>query len=326
MILTKPDFGASSLQMAPTSSAKTTRYVVISPVRNEAEHLEQTIRSVVEQTVRPLCWLIVNDGSTDQTREIIERWAARYPWIVPVHRSDLDRQRSSGGDVRESKADRGKRARAAKEIEAFYAGYEHLPYHDWEFLVKLDGDLSFDSDYFERCFEEFFADTALGIAGGAICHLVDGEFEVEPSPRFHVRGATKIYRRACWEQIGGVLPAAGWDTVDEVKSNLLGWSTRTLNGLNVLHYRFTGAANGAWDNAVKNGVWSYIAGYHPLFLLGRCAKQLFKKPALLGSVGLLFGYLSGWLEAVPRIEDPSVIRYLRDQQLRRLSLRPSIWK
>jgi poly-beta-1,6-N-acetyl-D-glucosamine synthase len=311
--------------MVSTYSAKTTRYVVISPVRNEAEHLEQTIRSVVEQTVRPLRWLIVNDGSTDQTPEIIERWAARHPWIVPVHRADLGRQRHPGV-VEETKANRGKRARAAKEIEAFYAGFERLTDRDWEFLVKLDGDLSFDPDYFERCFEEFATDSALGIAGGAICHLVDGVLEVEPSPRFHVRGATKIYRRTCWEQIGGVLQAAGWDTVDEVKSNMLGWSTRTLNGLNVLHYRFTGAANGAWDNAVKNGLWSYIAGYHPLFLLSRCAKQFFKKPAVLGSAGLFFGYLSGWMEGVPQIEDRSVIRYLRDQQLRRLCLRPSVWK
>jgi biofilm PGA synthesis N-glycosyltransferase PgaC len=325
VILTETDFAASSSQMAPTASAKTVRYVVISPVRNEAEHLEQTIRSVVEQTVRPLRWLIVNDGSTDQTPEIIERWAARHPWIVPVHRTDLDRERHSGA-LQESKANRGKRARAAKEIEAFYAGYEQLTDRDWEFLVKLDGDLSFDPDYFERCFEEFATDATLGIAGGAICHLVDGELEVEPSPRFHVRGATKIYRRACWEQIGGVLSAAGWDTVDEVKSNMLGWSTRTLNGLNVLHYRFTGAANGAWDNAVKNGLWSYIAGYHSLFLLGRCARQFFKKPAVLGSVGLFFGYVSGWIEGVPQIEDKSVIRYLRDQQLRRLSLRTSVWK
>jgi len=311
--------------MTETPSSRPVQYVVISPVRNEAQHLERTIESVVQQTVRPFRWLLVNDGSTDETSAIIERYASQYPWIVPVHRSGLDRSCAVTG-VQESKANRGKRALEAKEIEAFYVGYDQLTASGWEFLVKLDGDLSFDPNYFEKCFAQFDADPELGIGGGVICHRVNGQLEVEPTPQFHVRGATKIYRRACWEQIGGVIRGAGWDTLDEVKANMLGWSTRSLGELKVLHHRFTGSANGAWQNAVKNGLWSYIAGYHPLFLLGRCAKRFFEKPAVLGSVGLLHGYLSAWMEGVPQIEDRDVIRYLREQQLRRLSLRPSVWK
>src|SRR5579864_7924243 len=251
--------------MNSISSMRPLQYVLISPVRNEAQHLESTIQSVVQQTVRPIRWLIVNDGSSDETPAIIERYASRYPWIVPVHRSDVDR--GVAADVQESKGSRGKRAREAKEIEAFYAGYAELAAPGWEYLVKLDGDVSFDADYFRQCFAEFDQDSKLGIGGGTICHLVNGQLEAESTPKFHVRGATKIYRRACWEEIGGALQGAGWDTLDEVKANMLGWNTRSFSHLKVVHHRATGSANGAWQNAVKNGVWSYTAGYHPMYML-----------------------------------------------------------
>jgi len=309
--------------MNTTSSLRSATYVVISPVRNEAQHLERTIQSVIQQTVRPVRWFIVNDGSTDETPAIIERYASQYPWIVPVDRTDLDRARETGAP--ESKGSRGRRARDAKEIEAFYAGYEKLADSDWEFLVKLDGDLSFEADYFEKCFAEFEADPRLGIGGGAICHPVKGQLEVETTPKFHVRGATKIYRRGCWEQIGGMLRGAGWDTLDEVKANMLGWSTRTFSNLKVAHHRATGSANGVWQNAVKVGAWSYISGYHPLYVLARCGRWSLEKPYIVGAVGLFYGYFNGYFRRTPRA-DKQLIRYVRSQQVRRLSFRPTIWK
>ena len=309
--------------MTNISSLRPVAYVVISPVRNEAQHLERTIQSVLEQTVRPVRWLLVNDGSTDETPAIIERYAAQYSWIVPVHRSYVERVGSVG--VQESKGKRGKRAREAKEIEAFYAGFAKLGDSDWEYLVKLDGDLSFEPDYFKKCFAEFENDPRLGIGGGTICHLVNGLLEAELTPKFHVRGATKIYRRGCWEQIGGVLRGAGWDTLDEVKANMLGWSTRTFAHLKVAHHRATGSANGAWQNAVKNGVWSYIAGYHPLYMLARCARSTMEKPYFFCAIGLLYGYVRGYLQGTPRAEK-QLVRYVRSQQVRRLSFRPTIWK
>lgn len=294
-----------------------TRYVVITPVRDEAEHLEHTIRSMVAQTVRPAQWILVNDGSTDATGDIIERWAAEHDWIMPVHLSD----RPSG-----EKASRGKRAVEAKEIEAFYKGVSALTCEGWEFIVKLDGDLGFEQDYFQRCFAEFLDDAKLGIGGGEIYNLLEGHLQTEPNPGFHVRGATKIYRRACWTAIGGVIPSAGWDTLDEVKANMLGWSTRTFSQLQVTHYRFTGAANGLWRNAVKNGMWSYIAGYHPVYMVARCAKGIFRHPVILGSAGLFYGYLQGYLQQVEQANDRQLIEYLRSQQLARLFSRPTIWK
>jgi biofilm PGA synthesis N-glycosyltransferase PgaC len=309
--------------MNSISSMRPLQYVLISPVRNEAQHLERTIQSVVQQAVRPVRWLIVNDGSSDETPAIIERYASRYPWIVPVHRSDVDR--SVAADVQESKGGRGKRAREAKEIEAFYAGYAELAAPGWEYLVKLDGDVSFDADYFRQCFAEFEQDSKLGIGGGTICHLVNGQLEAELTPKFHVRGATKIYRRACWEEIGGVLRGAGWDTLDEVKANMLGWSTRSFSHLNVVHHRATGSANGAWQNAVKNGVWSYTAGYHPMYMLFRCAREILRQDHLIGTFGLLFGYLDSYFRKAPRVET-QILHYVRNQQLRRLSFRSTIWK
>jgi biofilm PGA synthesis N-glycosyltransferase PgaC len=322
--------GEQTPSMDSRSRVPAPRYVVISPVRDEAQYLERTIRSMLHQTVRPAQWILVNDGSSDETGQIIDRWASEQPWILGVHRSEsslhrLETANRTDKEVGGSGRDRGNRAQDAKEIKAFYEGFEKITARDWEFLVKLDGDISFVPEYFEKCFAEFDANPELGIGGGEICNLVDGEWKVEPNPRFHVRGATKIYRRACWEQMSGVPQSPGWDTVDEVKANMLGWKTRSFPELPVRHYRFTGAANGSWRNAVKNGMWSYISGYHPLYMLFRCIKQLFHAPYLTGSVGLLCGYVQGYVRRIPQIDDKDLIRYLRDQQLRRLSFRASIW-
>ncbi len=293
-------------------------YVVITPVRDEALYLEKTIQSMVQQTVRPAQWIIVDDGSTDATPDIIRRYTSIHPWIVSIRRPDASRgERSSS---------RGARACEAKEIQAFYAGYEKLAFADWKYLVKIDGDVSFEPDYFERCFAEFEADATLGIGGGMIWNVVGAQIQPEPTPQFHVRGATKIYKRACWDAFGGVIRGAGWDTLDEVKANMLGWRTRTFSDLKVVHHRFTGAANGRWRNSVKNGMWSYVAGYHPLFMTARCFRQLFRTPYVLGSLGLMVGYLEGYIHQIPRVPDENLIKYLRKQQVRRILLRANIWQ
>lgn len=286
-----------------------TRYLIITPARDEAEFLEKTIRSVVNQSIRPVQWIIVNDGSRDATGEIIDRYAKLYPWITAVHREN-----------------RGYREAGRGVVHTFYEGYQHIQSSEWDFLVKLDADLSFPSDYFERCFLEFAADPSLGIGGGGIYHEVDGELKLETNPKFHVRGATKIYRRECWDALGGLVPSPGWDTVDELKANMLGWTTRSFLDLRVSHYRYTGSADGAWKNCVKDGRANYVAGYHPLFMLIKCVKRLFKPPYLIGSVGLMWGFLAGYWKSAPRIADQKLIRYTRNQQLRRLMLQESIWK
>lgn len=295
--------------MHPTNQARETRYVVISAVRNEGAHIEETFHSVLRQTVRPAEWVLVDDGSTDQTARIIDRYRNMFPWISALHRPN-----------------RGHREPGTGVMEAFHQGYESLKSSDWEFVVKLDGDLCLGPDYFEKCFEEFRKDVKLGIGGGVICHEEGNTLREEPGPLFHVRGATKIYRRSCWDALGGLLTAPGWDTVDEVKANMLGWHTRSFPHLKVLHRRRTGAADGAWRNWVKNGRANYISGYHPLFMLVKCLKRTVERPPLVGAAGLLYGYLSGYIRGVPQVKDPALIGYIRRQQIRRLLLLKSIWK
>jgi len=285
------------------------RYVVITPARDEEEHLGDTIRGMASQTVRPARWIIVNDGSTDRTREIAESAAREHDWIRVLNRADRGFRKAGGGVV-----------------AAFNEGLELLDLEDWDFIVKFDADLSIQPDYFERCFERFRQDPKLGIGGGVIHHHVGNRMILEKHPKFHVRGATKIYRRACWEDISPLFVAPGWDTADEVKANMLGWSTYSFHELVMVQNRMTGMANGRWGNSTKNGRACYLIGYHPLFLLLRSAVWLKRWPPFVQSLGLAWGYFRCYFKGEKRVDDPDLLRYMRDQQFRRLLGRPSIWK
>jgi glycosyltransferase involved in cell wall biosynthesis len=286
------------------------RYIVITPARNEQDHIGHTIRSMAGQICRPVLWVIVNDGSTDRTAEIIDAAAREYSWILPVHRTDRGFRQQGGG-----------------VIEAFYDGYEHVQSRPWDFLVKFDADLSFEPDYLERCLQKFAEDPRLGVGGGLICQQVDGDLVCESpgDPAFHVRGATKIYRRDCWKAIGGLLQSPGWDTIDELKANMLGWTTRSFKDVPLQHHRYTGTADGTWKNYVKFGHANYITGYHPLFMALKCLKRSVQKPYLVGAAGLWWGFCRGYVRRVAQVDDPELIHYVRRQQLNKLLLKPSLW-
>jgi len=286
-----------------------TRYAVITPVRDEEEFVGATIESVSRQTVRPAEWVIVNDGSSDRTGEIIDQYAAQFPWIRAVHRSNRGFRKSGGGVV-----------------EAFYDGYKALRSDDWDFIVKLDGDLTFSADYFEKCFAYFHREPQLGIGGGEIYHDLAGNMTLETNPKFHVRGATKIYRKACWEAIGGLWVAPGWDTIDEVKANMLGWVTRSFPDLPLHHHRLTGTADGLLRDRIKHGVACYVSGYHPLFVGAKCVYRLFQKPYFIGSAAIWYGFVKGFVTKVPQVNDARMIAYLRGQQMRRLRGLQTMWK
>jgi poly-beta-1,6-N-acetyl-D-glucosamine synthase len=290
-------------------SERTTPYVIVSPVRDEAERIEKTIESVVAQTARPREWVIVNDGSTDATGDILERVCAQFDWIRVVHQ-----------------ADRGFRAAGSGVMEAFYAGYEALTIKEWDFVVKLDGDLIFGPTYFERCFERFAKEPGLGIGGGVIYNLIDGKEVLERHPKFHVRGATKIYRRACWEDIGGLVKQPGWDTLDEVHSQMLGWGTESFFDHRLVQLRTTGDAAGQWRNWVKNGHACFVVGYHPLFILARAVLHLVRRGNPVASAGMLYGYSHAAFKGVEKIASAEVVRFVRRQQLRRLVGLSSIWR
>jgi poly-beta-1,6-N-acetyl-D-glucosamine synthase len=286
------------------------KYIIITPVRDEALYIEKTLESVFRQTILPSQWIIVDDGSSDGTSEILDIRSSQTNWIKVIHRGNRG-FRSAGGGV----------------MEAFYAGYSVLNDENWDFIVKLDGDLSFPPDYFEQCFKIFEAEAELGIGGGTICQLENGQLRVDSAgdPLFHVRGATKIYRRACWEKINPLEKASGWDTIDEVKANLHGWTTRTFADLKLIQHKPTGDADGFWRDRFKNGRANYITGYHPVFMLAKCVKRALRKPFFLESLALLAGFCTGYLKRIPQVEDEEVIRYLRQQQIRFLLRRPGIY-
>jgi poly-beta-1,6-N-acetyl-D-glucosamine synthase len=290
-------------------SASHPNYVVVSPVRDEEAYIRFTVDCMARQTILPKEWIIVDDGSTDNTGSIIDEYARQYPWIRVVHRGNRGFRKAGGGVV-----------------DAFNEGYQAIQFQDWDFVVKLDGDLSFEPDYFEKCFANFENDPRLGVGGGAICYVINGVKEFEKCPAFHVRGATKIYRRGCWNAIGGFWPAPGWDTMDEVKASMLGWTTMSFPDLHILHHRFTGTAEGWWAGMVKNGRANYICGYHPLFMVSKCLLRLVQRPYVIGSTALFYGFISGYLKRVPQVNDPETINYLRRQQLSRLWGRETIWR
>jgi biofilm PGA synthesis N-glycosyltransferase PgaC len=285
------------------------RYVIVSPVRDEEQYVLETIRSVTSQSMQPAEWVIVDDGSTDATGKIIDDSAKQYPWIKALHRPD-----------------RGDRIPGTGVMQAFYTGYEALGSREWDFIVKLDGDVGLNPDYFERCFERFNEDPKLGMCGGAMYCLKDGKMHLEPHPLLHVRGPIKLYRRQCWDDIGGLINAPGWDTVDEIQANRLGWHTKTFLDLKAIHYRPTGAAQGAWRNSVKLGRADFISGYHPVFEIVKCFARLFRKPYVVNAIAHAYGFFSGYTKRIPRVEDPALVRYIRNQQMRRLLMMKSIWK
>jgi glycosyltransferase involved in cell wall biosynthesis len=284
------------------------KYCMITPVRDEEGCIAATIESVLRQTIHPTEWIIVDDGSTDTTGTILDRYAREYRWIQILHRKNRGHRSTGGG------------------IEAFIDAYSSLQSHDWEFLVNLDGDLTFAPDYFESCFQRFRHLPRLGIGGGTIYTKIGERLQLEKAPSFHVRGATKIYRRECWENLGGVVCSLGWDTLDEIKANQLGWMTQSFPDVQLFHHRVTGAAWGAWGNAINDGEADYLVGYHPLFFFLKCIRHIFQSPYLVRSVGMVYGFLRCVMRRTPQVADGELKTYLRRQQLRRLLRMSSIWK
>lgn len=286
-------------------------YVVITPVRNEAQYLPLTIASMERQTHPPRWWVVVDDGSTDHTATLAEEAARRLPWMRVIKRGD-----------------RGFRLAGKGVVDAFYDGFRTVEHEGWSFVSKFDGDLSFDPDYFEKCLGKFAAEPRLGVGGGVCCFERDGQRHPEftGDPPFHVRGPTKIYRRECWEQIGGLLNVAGWDGIDELKANLHGWASRTFWDIPLTHHRPTGSADGTWKNQTKFGRANYIMGYHPLFMAAKIVKRALQPPYLVGAAGLGVGYASAWLRGMPQVADPELIRYVRSEQLKTLRGQPSLWR
>jgi glycosyltransferase involved in cell wall biosynthesis len=277
------------------------KYVVITPVRNEATHVGKTLASMVAQTVKPAEWVIVNDGSTDGTEQIVNGYAAQYPWIRLINRKN-----------------RGFRQRGPGVVEAFYEGLRHLTETDYKVIVKLDGDLSFDPRYFETLLEAFVRNPRLGITSGGIHVQTNGRWIIERYLTPWTSGPSKVYRRACFEAIGGLRRSLGWDGVDNWHAQMLGWEIGRDKRLRVLHHRPWGAATGNLKSRVEEGQGAYYMGYHPLFMLARGTWRMINRPYVIGGCAMIWGYVASWLTRRERVE-PELVRFVQRAQLRLLA-------
>jgi len=279
-------------------------YVIVSPVRNEADYLGETIRSIVGQTVRPLRWVIVDDGSEDETAAIVEAAARHHDWIRLVRRERRSDRRVGGGVV-----------------DAFKLGLETIRDLDYAFLCKLDGDLRLGRTYFERLLDHFARDPKLGTLSGK-CYLVDGERLVwERTHDDFSLGAAKFYRRACYEEIGGFVSEVMWDGIDCHRCRMLGWKASSLDDpeLVIQHLRRMGSSQrSVFHGRLRHGRGQYFMGTHPLYMIVSGLYRMREAPFIAGGLLMIGGYFTAALRRVKRYDDPEFRRHLRRWQLRRL--------
>jgi poly-beta-1,6-N-acetyl-D-glucosamine synthase len=271
------------------------RYVVISPAKDEEKRIETTIQSLLRQTIRPVRWVIVDDGSQDRTWEILQSYAQQYDWIH-AHRVVRDNKRKLG----------------SAEIRAFTVGFELVKDLQFDFVVKLDTDLEFSPDYFESLLAKFHTDDRLGIASGNLLENYSNGWTVSPMPPYHAAGASKVVRSECFKEIGGFPMYPGWDTVDEIKAQFKGWGTRHFQDVLLYHLRAECSASGFLRTNVLHGEVYYACGGGPFFFLIKVLHRLVVgRPIVIGGLGLLWGYLKPLLMGRKRLVSAAEARCYR---------------
>jgi glycosyltransferase involved in cell wall biosynthesis len=271
-------------------------YAAITPVKDEAAHLRRTAEAMLAQTHRPTRWVIVDDGSTDESFEIAASYAAAHDWIVAI-RSGRERRRARGGPI----------------VEAFNRGLRELPERP-QFVVKLDGDLFLPAHYFAWVAATFAAEPRAGVVGGLVLINDRGEWVAERMDRRTVHGAIKAYRSDCLEEIGGLDAAMGWDGIDEYAARARGWQVVVLSELQVLHYKTRGSAQ-PWRSARwEEGRGAHYMGYRWRAVVLRAGyRMLVEHPPLLGGLALGLGYLWSAVKREPQA-DPLARSQLRSEQ------------
>jgi GT2 family glycosyltransferase len=300
---------ATSVSMAVTnstpaveccSSTGQTSYALITPVRDEESFIGDMIESIGAQTVPPAKWVIVDDGSRDRTAEIVLSYIPRFSYIQLVRLPPRD-ERLAGGE--------GAIPNALRCVDI----------SQYDFLARFDADLLFTQDYIANLLKEFSRDPKLGIAGGGLYIEKNGTFELERNPEHHVRGALKMYRRRCFEDVGGLTTEIGWDTIDEVRAWTNGWTTRSFNELRVIHRRPTGEGIAAWRVYRERGRGEYLTWSHPLFVLAKAVKTCLAERSLIKPLCYLTGFLTSCLRRESRMSDAAFTRARRGQQIGRLT-------
>lgn len=277
-------------------------YSVVSPVRDEADYLDVTAASLISQTHRPLRWIIVDDGSSDDTRSIAERWASEHEWITVIS-SEAKHERSRGAPI----------------VAAFKRGLRELERRP-DVVVKLDGDLFLPVHYFEWVTEVFARDPRAGVVGGTVWMPEGGRWRLDYGKTSHnVHGVAKAYRCDCLDEIGGLQESMGWDGIDEYAARARGWNVHALGELSILHYKPRGSKQRPLRSRWEEGRGNAFMGYRWQFMLLRAAyRAAVERPRVLGGLALLAAYANARLRRLPQVPDPAAIAELRREQSQRM--------
>tara|TARA_Y100000994_G_scaffold249496_1_gene261533 strand:- start:444 stop:1301 length:858 start_codon:yes stop_codon:yes gene_type:complete len=280
------------------------KIIIVTPACNEEIHLPDLISSMVNQSILPVEWIIVDDGSIDNTSNIIKQSVIKYSWITYLRKEKIG-ARSPGKSV----------------METFYFGFERRHNLEYDIIIKLDADLVLPYNYMESILEKFYSNKKIGICGGVCTIKQNNQYVVEKETNLdHVRGAIKAYRKQCFIEIGGLLKVMGWDTVDEHTARFLGWHVIVLPELKVQHQRSTHQEYGLFKAAYRNGRMLYTIRMDVFLLLGNCIKKLVKKPYLIVSILMLVGYLGAFFLKEKKIVNKELGRFIRKYRYNKIFL------
>jgi len=280
------------------------RYVLISPCRDEAAYMRQTLDTVISQSIRPAKWVIVDDGSTDATPRILAEYRAQHGWIEVVTRSN-----------------RGRRAVGPGVIEAFYAGYETINPDEYDFLCKLDLDLRLPPRYFEILMERMAADPRIATCSGKAYVEKDGRLIDERHGDETSLGMTKFYRASSFKSIGGFVREVMWDGIDCHSCRMKGWIACSWDEppLRFVHLRPEGTSqHNIYTGRMRAGYGQYFMGTGLLFMAAIAVNRLNQPPYVLGSLAMLWGWIRSAVLGEPRYDNPEFHRFLRRYQRRAL--------
>ncbi|MGO9761412.1 MAG: glycosyltransferase family 2 protein [Solirubrobacteraceae bacterium] len=277
------------------------RLLVISPVRNEATHIERVADALAAQTRRPDLWVVVDDQSTDETPQILAALAARLDFMAVIHTPSP----AAAGAPKD-------RLASAAPPRSFNLGLNSVDWRSYTHIAKLDGDIELPPRYFELLLGEFAQDPALGLAGGVLREPEgEGWSREHAASEYHVRGALKCYTRECLEAIGGIQERLAWDALDEVYARMRGYRTRTMSQLIALHHRPSASADGLLRGRARHGQAAYVVQFTLPWVTLRAFKVARERPRALSGVAFLYGYVRSAVLRVPRVEDPEFRRFVR---------------
>lgn len=287
-----------------TSKNDKRQYVLITAARNEERYIENTIKSVIKQTILPIKWVILSDRSVDHTDDIVKQYANEHKYIQLI-RLEGDGNRSFGSQVR-----------------AINVGYQVLKDLPYDYICNVDADVTFEEDYFEMILERFERDGQLGIAGGYIYEEVRGVFTpLFSNRRYLVANAAQMFRRSCFEEMGGYieLKYGSHDTWVNVMAWKLGWKVANIPEIKVYHHRATSSSLGRFYKSKWNdGLMDYTIGNHPVYQLGKCVLRFREKPYVIASAVRLAAYIWACLKREERGVSKDFIKYYRKMQFRRI--------